>query len=75
MPGTACCTLLRPTGEVCGDCISITSGPTGLWNHALYGLSHTSLEARRTVYCGYVVVNGLVNRPLTGDDILVSLWT
>ena len=36
VPGTACCTLLKPTGEVCGDCIVTTGGPTGLWNHTLF---------------------------------------
>jgi hypothetical protein len=34
--GHACCILLKPSGEICGDCISTSAGPTNLWNHALY---------------------------------------
>ena len=36
VPGMACCTLLKPTGEVCGECISTAGGPTGMWNHTLF---------------------------------------
>eukprot|EP00966_Prymnesium_polylepis_P106686 2469678-Prymnesium_polylepis.1 len=28
--------LLKPSGQVCGDMLSIAGGPSGLWNHALY---------------------------------------
>lgn len=35
-PGFACCKLLKATGELCGEMLSIKSGPTTLWNHAMY---------------------------------------
>lgn len=34
--GHACCKLLTATGQVCGESISVKTGPAGLWNHALY---------------------------------------
>ena len=34
--GSACCTVVKDNGEICGKCISTVGGPTAMKNHCMY---------------------------------------